>query len=140
MITTPNFMHVLPTAVRLTQQGPPSIEAVAPNQDGTLTITGTNWMAGSVIYFDGLHRGDVAQFEHNPAGIAAKPPVSSAVVTPPPGKSAQTAILTVFNPDGQNSQFLQAANPATLYLFQSTDAGDYRHQPCLIAGGCGSHG
>ena len=69
---------------------------------------------------------------------SAKPPVSSAVVTPPPGK-AQTAILTVFNPDGQNSQFLQAANPLHI-LFQSTDTGDYRHQPCLIADGCGSHG
>ena len=42
-------------------QGPPSIEAVTPNQDGTLTITGNHRMAGSCHLFRRpSRRGDVA--------------------------------------------------------------------------------
>jgi uncharacterized protein (TIGR03437 family) len=103
IFTTPGFMHVLPNAIRLTQQNPPAIQSVSPNGDGTLTVTGTNWMPGSAIYFDGL-----------PSTIASiNPATSSAIVTPPPGASGETAVLTVYNPDGQNSQFVQSANPAT---------------------------
>jgi uncharacterized protein (TIGR03437 family) len=43
----------------------------------------------------------------------------TAIVTPPPGTSGETAILTVYNPDGQNSQFFQSANPAT-YTYGQT--------------------
>lgn len=111
IFTTPGFMHVLPSAVRLTQQDPPTIQSVSANPDGSLTITGTNWSTGSAIYFDGL-----------PGSITSLNAASgTAVVVPPPGTSGQTAILTVYNPDGQNSQFEQAADPAT-YTYASAPA------------------
>jgi uncharacterized protein (TIGR03437 family) len=108
-------MHVLPSAVRVTQQAPPTIQSVSANSAGTLTVTGTSWMSGSAIYFDGLPASSAS------LSVAAAGPagVSTAIVTPPPGTGAQTAILTVYNPDGQNSQFLQAANPAT-YTYANT--------------------
>ncbi len=106
IFSTPTFIHVLPNAVRLTEQSPPAIQSVSANGDGTVTITGTSWMTGSAIYFDGI-----------PAAIASLNVTAgnagTAVVTPPAGISQQTAVLTVYNPDGQNSQFLQVANPAT---------------------------
>jgi uncharacterized protein (TIGR03437 family) len=106
IFSTPAFIHVLPAAVRLTEQSPPAIQSVSTNGDGTVTITGTSWMAGSAIYFDGI-----------PAAITSlnitAANAGTAVVTPPPGVSQQTAVLTVYNPDGQNSQFLQVSNPAT---------------------------
>jgi uncharacterized protein (TIGR03437 family) len=106
IFSTPTFIHVLPDAVRLTEQSPPAIQSVSANGDGTVTITGTSWMTGSAIYFDGM-----------PAAISSLNVTPSyagtAVVTPPAGISQQTAVLTVYNPDGQNSQFLQVANPAT---------------------------
>jgi len=97
--------------VHLTQQDPPTIQSVSANPDGTLTITGTNWMAGSAIYFDGL-----------PASVVSLDPTAgTAIVTPPAGNSAETVVLTVYNPDGQDSQFLQSANPAT-YTYAKTPA------------------
>ncbi len=114
IVTTPNFIHVLPSAVRVTEQSPPTIQSVSANTDGTLTITGTNWSAGSSIYFDSLP-GSVSSLTI-PKGSAT---TSTAIVLPPPGASAQTAILAVYNPDGQNSQFEQAANPATYTYAQS---------------------
>jgi len=117
IITTPGFMHVLPSAVRLTQQNPPAIQSVSANGDGTLTVTGTNWTSGSAIYFDGLP-GTMSPPGLTPAtaataSAAATPPTGSAIVTPPPGVSGQTAILIVYNTDGQNSQFVQPSNPST---------------------------
>jgi uncharacterized protein (TIGR03437 family) len=103
IITTPNFLHVLPNAVQVTQANPPTVQSVTPNADGTLTIAGTNWSAGTNIFFDGL-----------PAAIASlNPATNTAIVTPPAGTSGQVAVLTAYNPDGQNSQFVQSASPAT---------------------------
>ncbi len=112
VITTPGFMHVLPNAVRLTQQNPPTIQSVSANSDGTLTIAGTNWTAGSAVYFDGLP-GTGPSPSVNTANSVAGSTTGSAIVTPPAGVSGQTSVLTVYNPDGQNSQFEQVANPAT---------------------------
>ena len=106
IFSTPNFIHVLPAAVHLTEQAPPDIQSVSSNGDGSVTIAGTSWMPGSAIYFDGL---PAAITSMNVTGSN----VGTAVVTPPAGVSQQTAVLTVYNPDGQNSQFLQVANPAT---------------------------
>ncbi len=108
IITTPGYMHVLPSAVRLTLHDPPTIQSATSNADGTLTVTGKNWNAGSAVYFDGLP-GAVVSF----GAVKGTPGLSQMVVAPPPGGSGQTAILAVYNPDGENSQFVQSANPAT---------------------------
>jgi uncharacterized protein (TIGR03437 family) len=106
IFSTPTFIHVLPAAVRLTEQSPPAIQSVSTNADGTVTVTGTNWMTGSAVYFDGI---PAAMTSLNVTASNA----GTAVAIPPAGLSQQTAVLTVYNPDGQNSQFLQVSNPAT---------------------------
>jgi uncharacterized protein (TIGR03437 family) len=103
VFNTPDYMYVLPSAMFLTQSGPPAITAVTSNADGTLTVTGTNWSAGTLLYFDGL-----------PVTIVSLDPVAgSAVVEPPPGANGQQSTLTAYNPDGQSSQILQSATPVT---------------------------
>ena len=50
------------------------------------------------VFFDGL----LAPGTFNNGGI---------IVTPPTGNSLQVSTLTVLNPDGQNSMFLQSGSP-----------------------------
>lgn len=109
IFTTPDFMHVLPSAVRLTQQNPPSVRSVSANPDGTLSVSASNLVAGSAIYFDGL-----------PAAVSSlNMKTGVAIVTPPPGAGDQSVVVTVYNPDGQNSQFVQASSPVT-YTYGKT--------------------
>lgn len=103
IFNTPDYMYVLPSALFMTQNGPPTITAVTSNGDGTLTVTGANWAPGMLIYFDGL-----------PATIISLDPIGcTAVVMPPAGANGQQSTLTAYTPDGQNSQILQSASPVT---------------------------
>ena len=103
IFTTPDYMYVLPAGLSLAQNTPPTITGITKNGDGTATVTGTSWASDSLIYFDGL-----------PAAIASLDPVKGiAVVTPPSGANGQTSVITVYNSDGQNSEFLQSASPLT---------------------------
>jgi uncharacterized protein (TIGR03437 family) len=103
IFNTPDYMYVLPSAMYLTPTGPPTVTTVTNNGDGTATVAGTNWTAGTLLYFDGF-----------PATITSlNAAAGTAVVTPPPGASGQTSSLTAYNPDGQNSQILQSAAPVT---------------------------
>lgn len=103
VFTTPDYMYVLPSGVNLTLKPPPTIIAAAGNPDGTVSIVGTNWAADTMLYFDGM-----------PSTIVAlNLTVDLAVVQPPPGANGQTATLTAYNTDGQNSQYIQNAAPIT---------------------------
>ncbi|HVW86542.1 MAG TPA: IPT/TIG domain-containing protein, partial [Bryobacteraceae bacterium] len=103
IFTTPDYMYVLPAGFTITQKEPPTVAGVSPNGDGTVSLTGTNWSPDSLIYFDGL-----------PASISSlDAKKGTAVVTPPPGASGQTSVVTVYNTDGQNSQMVQSASPVT---------------------------
>jgi hypothetical protein len=93
-------MYVLPDGVNFTQQDPPSIASVTQNADGSVTLAGNNFAADSKVFFDGVQA---------PATLNN----GALNVTPPSGNSGQLSTLTVFNDDGQNSMFLQAANPQT---------------------------
>jgi hypothetical protein len=96
----PNDMYVLPDGVNFTLKDPPSISSVNQNGDGTVTLTGNSFGPDSRVFFDGLQ----APGSLNNGALT---------VTPPAGNNGQTSTLTVFNGDGQNSMFLQAANPQT---------------------------
>jgi uncharacterized protein (TIGR03437 family) len=97
------YMYVLPAAMNLETHTPPTVTGITKNGDGTATVTGTSWASDSLIYFDGL-----------PAAISSLDPVKGvAVVTPPPGATGQTSVITVYNSDGQNSDFLQLTSPVT---------------------------
>ena len=109
VFNTPSYTYVLPAAINLTENGPPTITAASANGDGTATITGTNWAPDTLLYFDGL-----------PSTIVSlNPKTGSAVVIPPTGTNNRQAILTAYNSDGQNSQFLQSASPVT-YAYGSS--------------------
>jgi uncharacterized protein (TIGR03437 family) len=101
--TTPGEMYVLPAALSLTQNLPPTVIATAQNPDGSVTIAGSNWMAGTRLFFDGL-----------PSAISViNPAAGLANVQVPPGANGQQATVTAYNPDGQNSQLVQSASPVT---------------------------
>ena len=104
VFSLPNDMYVLPDGVNFTQKDPPGISGINPNSDGTVTVQGTNFGPDSRVFFDGLQ-----------AQVSSNYPLSnnSITVTPPPGNAGQISTLTVFNGDGQNSMFLQSANPQT---------------------------
>jgi len=109
IFTTPDYTYVAPAGITLTQALPPTVTTATRNPDGTAIVTGSNWASDSLIYFDGL-----------PATIASLDAKDGiALVAPPPGSAGQTSVVTVYNSDGQNSQFLQLAAPVT-YAYGNT--------------------
>jgi len=99
-------IYVLPNGVNLVQKGPPQINLVTPNVDGSVTIAGAGLGPDTSIFFDGLKAGVAVAFTGNDAQ-------GTLSVFPPQGAAGQTATLTAYNPDGQNSMILQAQNPQT---------------------------
>ncbi|MGB7759123.1 MAG: matrixin family metalloprotease [Bryobacteraceae bacterium] len=97
-------MYVLPAGVNLVDKQPPNVDSVTGNPDGTVTVTGTGFGPDSTVYFDSL---PATAAPNTCQGGMSDCPIT---VTPPSGASGQTADITVFNADGQNSLFLQSAN------------------------------
>lgn len=106
LFTQPNDAYVLPAGVTLVNRRAPVVTGVNPNPDGAVTVTGTGLNTESRVYFDG-----VAATIRTP--FSGSEQSGSVVVAPPPGFSQQTASVAVYNSDGQNSLFTQAANPPT---------------------------
>ena len=104
LFTLPDDAYVLPSAVHLVAKQPPAVAALQPNSDGSLAVTGSNLSPDSQVVFDG-----------QPAAVrtpfTGDDQLGTIVVTPPAGSSGQTATITVFNADGQNSMFKQSQNP-----------------------------
>ena len=112
-----NDLYVLPAGVNLVNQQPPYVDSVSNNPDGTVSVTGTGLGPDSTVYFDSL-----------PAVVmppntcqSGTPGDCTITVTPPSGANGQTADITVFNADGQNSLFLQSSN-IPVYNYQATGA------------------
>ncbi len=103
IFSTPDYMFVAPAGLTIAQSLPPTVSSVTNSANGSVTVTGANWASDSLVYFDGL-----------PAAISSLDPVKGvAVVTPPSGAPGQTSVVSVYNSDGQNSQFLQSSLPVT---------------------------
>jgi uncharacterized protein (TIGR03437 family) len=105
-------IYVLPDAVNLVAQGPPEINSLTPNPDGSVTVEGAGLNSASEIFFDGLE----ASVETLFSGVDA---AGTVTVVPPNGATGQVSTLTVYGPDGQNSMFLQSQNPQT-YAYNVT--------------------
>jgi uncharacterized protein (TIGR03437 family) len=101
-----NDMYVLPAAANLVQRPVPTIQSVNPNPDNSVTVIGKNM--DPRVYFDGL-----------PSTILSATSTSITVM-PPAGVGGHTAIVTVFNADGQNSLLLQQAPPTYTYPASGT--------------------
>lgn len=103
LFALPDYLYLLPSAFDLTLAQPPSISSLTTNTDGSITVAGSTFNAGTQVYFDAL-----------PATILNADLVNNLItVTPPMGASNQTASLTAYSPDGQNSAFLQVNGPPT---------------------------
>jgi len=97
-------VYVLPAGLKVTNSDPPSISSVGTDTSGNVVVTGANFVSDSQVYFDGL-----------PAATTIVD-ASHATVIAPPGVSGQSAVVTVYNRDGQNSMFL-APTPAPTYKY-----------------------
>jgi uncharacterized protein (TIGR03437 family) len=98
-----NNVYVLPRGLNLVNSDPPSVTGVDTDQNGNLIVTGSNFTPQSQVYFDGL-----------PANTTVVDS-SHATAVPPPGASNQTATITVFNSDGQDSTFVDPTPPTFTY-------------------------
>ena len=120
IFSLPDDIFVLPQAIQVVGNPPPSITSVTPNADGSVTIAGTGLSSSSQVYFDSLPAQVDVQYAANPndsTGLSG-----SVSVWPPPGASNQTATINVYNPDGQNSTFLQSQTPGTFtYSYPQTN-------------------
>jgi uncharacterized protein (TIGR03437 family) len=99
-------LYVLPGALRLVNTDLPSISSVDPDGNGNVVVTGSNFASDSQVYFDGV-----------PAATSVADS-SHATAIPPPGANGQTAVITVFNSDGQNSTF-PGPTPVPTYTYPS---------------------
>jgi hypothetical protein len=102
IFSVPDYSYVLPAGLNLVTGQPPSIASLtAADGSSALAVVGANLVAGSQIYFDGL------------PGVTSIVDATHGTVVPPAGSSGQRATVTVFNPDGQNSMFVEADAPPT---------------------------
>jgi uncharacterized protein (TIGR03437 family) len=105
-------IYVMPDAVNLVAQGPPEVNSLTQNQDGSVTLQGAGLNSASEVFFDGLEATAETPFSGTDAA-------GSITVVPPNGATGQVSTITVYGPDGQNSMFLQGQNPPT-YAYNVT--------------------
>ena len=100
-------VFVVPDAFNIVQTGPPAITSLTPNGDGSVTVAGAGLTPDSRIFFDGLQATATVAFAASDASGGA------ITVMPPPGASGQTATVTVYTADNQNSMLGQSGSPVT---------------------------
>jgi uncharacterized protein (TIGR03437 family) len=100
-------MFVVPDAINIVQNGPPSIPSLTQNPDGSVTVTAAGLTPGSRIFFDGLQAAVTVPF------AATDTTDGTVTVMPPPGASGQTSTVVVYTADNQNSMLVQSSNPVT---------------------------
>jgi hypothetical protein len=118
LFVLPDDIFVLPQAIQVVGNPPPVVTGVTSNADGSVTVAGTGLNASSQVFFDSLPGQAWVAYAANPSDPSGQS--GSVSVMPPPGASGQTATITVYNQDGQNSTFLQTQNPFTYSYPQST--------------------
>jgi len=103
-------IYVMPNAVDLVPKPVPAITSINQNGDGSVTVAGANLGGDSRIFFDGIQTVISAPF-------TGTDQTGSIGVIPPPGTAGQTASVTAFNGDGQNTTMLPS--PAATYTYSS---------------------
>ncbi len=101
--STSDYLYLLPSAFHITAAQPPSLASATLNADGTVTVAGQGFGPDTAVYFDSL------------PGAVTNRDLKNGLITlvTPAGASGQTATLTAFNSDGQNSTFLLSGSPVT---------------------------
>ncbi len=111
LFSTANDVYVLPAAFNVVSNDPPSITALDQTYDTygnrAVWIAGQNFAPDTRFTFDGL-----------PGMIRQLAADGRFLVVPPPAPAGYTALVTALNSDGQNSFYLQSANPPA-YTYDS---------------------
>jgi hypothetical protein len=95
-----NDLFVLPYGLRVADRQPPQIESISPrNENGEVVIVGSGLSADTRITFDGV-AATVRGFDGASHRLTVVPPV---------GALGLVSHVAAYNPDGQSSQFMQAA-------------------------------
>jgi uncharacterized protein (TIGR03437 family) len=132
-----NDMYVLPNGVNVAAQNPPAISNVTDNGDGSVTLRGYSFDAGTRIYFEGLP----AAVKTPSSGAADD---GSVTVIAPPGFGGQTAALVAYNADGQNSLTLETGRlidglpplvPAPTYTYPDAEQPLFSATPARLPAG-----
>ena len=126
VFSLPNDLYVRPYGMYVVQSPPPQIQSVSAALDGSgsriLTIAGTDLKPETRFYLDGLRvdarRDDSGRY----------------LLTVPPGQAGKSVVVAAYNPDGQNSLFLQKSAPPS-YTFDSGDAGSVSVSPSQLPTG-----
>lgn len=108
-------VYVRPGGVQLVAQPAPVVrQAQAESEAGggmTLALAGDSLAADSRVFVDGVAAA-TRSFDEVTGRLR---------VALPPGSAGRQAVISVYNPDGQSSVFLQPTSPAT-YTYPSGDA------------------
>jgi hypothetical protein len=127
VFSLPNDIFVLPSGLNLVQSSPPFIASVTPGFEGngarSLALAGSTLNSSTLFYLDGL-----------PAPLLRFDSQGRAVVSPAPGLGGQRSVITAFNPDGQNSMFLESTFPIT-YVYDTGDPGVANFSPSSLPTG-----
>ena len=122
-------LFVMPDAINVVENGPPAITSLSQNGDGSVTVAAAGLTPDSRIFFDGAQAAVTVPFQATDA--------TDGVITviPPKGASGQTATVTVFTADNQNSMMLQSGSPVT-YPYPAANAPQINtiNPPALPAG------
>ncbi len=121
LFSTPDYLYLLPSAFHVTTAQPPVIASITANADGTATVAGQGFAPDTQVYFDSLPGAVVSRDQTN--GLIT--------LTPPGGASGQTATMTAFNSDGQNSTFVPAPAPVT-YSYPTAAAPGLSVSPAIL--------
>jgi uncharacterized protein (TIGR03437 family) len=104
-------LYVMPYGVNLVQKGPPVAQSASANADGTVAVAGAGFGGDSRVFFDGAQATGVVFSGSDAQGTLT--------ATPPPGANGQSAQVTVYNSDGQNSTLIPGA-PQPTYTYPAT--------------------
>jgi len=94
-----NDIYVMPNAFQMVAKPTPAITGVNANSDGSVTIAGTYLGGDTRIFFDGIQAAISVPFAGNDQQGAL-------TVIPPARIAGQTAQVSAFNGDGQNTTML----------------------------------
>jgi uncharacterized protein (TIGR03437 family) len=106
-------LYAMPNGVNFVQHGPPVAQSATGNADGTVTISGAGFGPDSRVYFDGAQATGVVFNGSDAQGTLT--------VVPPPGANGQSAQVTVYTADGQNSTMIPGS-PQPTYTYPATGA------------------
>jgi len=111
LISSPDNVYVLPSAVRAVAAFPPLITSVDAVGDGTLAVDGANLYGDTRVMFDGV--------QATVLGVVSS---QQLIVAPPPGQPGFVTHVVALDPDGQSSLFLTGDSQAATYTYPGSAA------------------